>query len=112
MPLKLRLPPRKRQVIPPKFKRPAAPPRTVVDWRAAAKTSNVSSDDRIKLLVLTNPKKPGSAAAETFARYQDGMSVGEAMKAGIPAEALAHDRAAGFVSFHPLPDFMALMAAA
>ena len=104
-----RLPPPKRRVFPRKFKQPPPPPRTVVDWQAAAKTSNVGGDDRIKLHVTANPKKPGSEAADMFSKYQDGQTVDEAMKAGVTAEALAYDRKRGHVTLHPLPDFMRLL---
>jgi hypothetical protein len=109
--LKLKPPPHKRQVIPRKFKK-AAPPPPRVDWQAAASTHDIGGGHRLKLHVTANPKKPGSAAADLFSKYVDGMTVDEAMKAGITAEALAYDRKAGFVSFHPLPSFMRLLAAA
>jgi ADP-ribose pyrophosphatase YjhB (NUDIX family) len=75
-------------------------PATTADWMAGAKTSKVGGDDLIKLHVQSNPKKPGSAAAERFAKYQDGMTVAEYKAAGGTAEDLAWDRKRGFVTFH------------
>jgi len=96
-------------VFPRKLKKAAPPPRTAVDWQAGAKTTAVTGADRIKLHVPSNPMKPGSEAAATFAKYADGMTVDEAMTAGITAEALAYDRKRGHVTLHPLPDFMRLL---
>jgi 8-oxo-dGTP pyrophosphatase MutT (NUDIX family) len=79
---------------------PAMQPATKADWMAGAKTSKVTGDDLIKLHVTSNPKKAGSAAAERFAKYTDGMSVADYRKAGGTAEDLAWDRKRGFVSFH------------
>jgi ADP-ribose pyrophosphatase YjhB (NUDIX family) len=80
----------------------AAPivPAAKADWFSAAKSSQIKGDDRIKLHVTSNPKKPGSMSAERFAHYQDGMTVADFKKAGGLPEDLAHDRKKGFVTFH------------
>ena len=69
-------------------------------WEASAKASGVTGADRIKLHVDANPKKPGSASAERFAKYEDGMTVADYRAAGGTAEDLAWDRKKGFVTFH------------
>ena len=69
-------------------------------WEASAKASGVTGADRIKLHVDSNPKKPGSASAERFAKYEDGMTVADYRAAGGTAEDLAWDRKKGFVTFH------------
>jgi len=96
-------------VFPRKLKKAASPPPPRVDWQAAASTHDIGGGHRLKLHVTANPKKPGSAAADLFSKYADGMTVDEAMKAGITAEALAYDRKRGHVTLHPLPDFMRLL---
>jgi hypothetical protein len=45
-----------------------------------------------------NPKKPGSASHDRFARYVHGMSVGEALKAGVTRGDLDHDASKGFIA--------------
>jgi len=81
------------------------------DWMSAAKTSQIKGEDRIKLHVANNPKKPGSMSAERFAHYQDGMTVADFKKAGGLPEDLAHDRKKGFVTFHE-PDTYAKLSTA
>lgn len=44
-----------------------------------------------------NPKRAGSASAARFACYVDGMTVGEALDAGITTADLAWDQKAGFI---------------
>lgn len=67
------------------------------------KISDVGRDDVVRVRVDKNPKKPGSAAHAAFARYRDGMTVGEFTDL-FPTrrEALSHlkwDSERGFVEF-------------
>jgi len=45
-----------------------------------------------------NPKKPGSASAERFAKYVDGMTVKAAKEAGILNGDFSNDTSKGFIS--------------
>lgn len=45
-----------------------------------------------------NPKKPGSASADRFAKYRDGMTVKEALDAGVIRGDLDHDTKKGFIT--------------
>jgi hypothetical protein len=77
-------------------------------WQAAAKTTGVTGADRIKLHVDANPKKAGSAAADRFANYKDGMTTGEFRAAGGTAEDLAWDRKKGYITIHDEPTYQKL----
>jgi len=44
-----------------------------------------------------NPKKPGSASHERFARYKDGMTVKEALDVGLLRGDLDNDHAKGYI---------------
>ena len=46
--------------------------------------SNFEPDQKIKLLVKENPHREGTKLFKMFAKYKDGMTVGELVKAGIP----------------------------
>lgn len=52
----------------------------------------------INILVEANPKKPSSASYARFDLYQDGMSVAEALEAGITTADIKYDIAKGFIS--------------
>ena len=52
----------------------------VTRGRASTKFSN---EAKITLISATNPKRPGSKAADDWTKYTDGMTVGEALAAGI-----------------------------
>lgn len=58
----------------------------------------VSEDAVISMLVGGNPKREGSKAHGRFALYADGMTVGEALDAGITTPDLVYDTKHGFVS--------------
>jgi hypothetical protein len=73
---------------------------STADWQAAGKTSGVVGEDQIKLHVTANPKKAGSASADRFAKYQDGMTADDFIAAGGTREDLAWDRKKGFISIH------------
>src|SRR5262245_24800947 len=77
-------------------------------WTAAAKTSGVTGEDQIKLHVTSNPKKAGSASAERFAKYQDGMTTKEFLASGGMREDLAWDRKKGFITIHDPPTYQKL----
>jgi len=91
--------------------KPAKRPATPADWHGASKTYDISQGDRIKLLVSFNPKKRGSEAAAQFSKYMDGMTVAAYLKAGGSREALAHDRARGYVTLHDAAVYARLRAA-
>lgn len=44
-----------------------------------------------------NPKKPGSASFDRFAKYEDGMTVEAALNAGVIRGDLGHDTKKGFI---------------
>lgn len=55
-------------------------------------------DDRIvRLLVSRNPKRYGSGAYDRFSRYENGMTVGEALRRGIRRDDLRWDINHGFI---------------
>lgn len=51
------------------------------------------TDPRIITAVVPNPKRPGTASFDRFALYQVGMSVDEAIAAGVKREDIAWDSA-------------------
>lgn len=51
----------------------------------------------IRLLVATNPKRPGSAAHDRFACYRDGMTVADYLAAGGQRLDLRYDADHGFI---------------
>lgn len=54
-------------------------------------------DAAITVLAASNPKRPGSKSHARFALYRTGMSVREAMEAGVTKADLRHDQDKGFV---------------
>jgi hypothetical protein len=50
-----------------------------------------NADAKITLLAKENPKRPASDAYKRFAKYKTGMTVGEALKAGVTSGDLAYD---------------------
>jgi translation initiation factor 2B subunit (eIF-2B alpha/beta/delta family) len=52
---------------------------------------------KIKVLVKENPKREGSGAYKRFKLYKTGMTVGEAMKAGMKPGNIAHDEASKYI---------------
>jgi len=91
--------------------KPAKRPATPADWHGASKTFAIDQSDRLKLHVRFNPKKRGSPEAAAFALYHDGMTVAAYLKAGGSREALAHDRARGYVTLHDAAVYARLRAA-
>lgn len=62
---------------------------------------NTVTDPRVIVYVAPNPKKPGSASFERFALYREGMTVNEAIAAGVKREDIAWDSdpKRGFIRF-------------
>lgn len=50
-----------------------------------------NADAKITLLVKENPKRKGTAAHARYAKYETGMTVGEALKKGITSADLVYD---------------------
>ena len=51
------------------------------------------------VMVAENPKRPGSTSAARFGKYRDGMTVKEALDAGLKRD-LAWDWEHRFISVH------------
>lgn len=60
-----------------------------------------TNDPRIITKIVPNPKRPGSASYDRFALYRDGMTVNEAIAAGVKREDIAWDS-------HPSRNFITL----
>ena len=62
---------------------------------------NAVTDPRVITHVAPNPKKPGSASFDRFALYRVGMTVNEAIAAGVKREDIAWDSDSkrGFIKF-------------
>jgi hypothetical protein len=52
----------------------------------------------VSLVARENPKKPGTEAYKRFQRYRDGMTVGEAMRAGIMRDDIRYDIRRNFIA--------------
>lgn len=52
---------------------------------------NSVSDPRVIVAMVPNPKKPGTASHDRFALYRVGMTVNEAIAAGVKREDIAWD---------------------
>jgi len=61
------------------------------------KRRRVNKQAKIKVLVEENPKRNNTLAADRFALYENGMTVGEYIDAGGRAGDIAHDVAAGYI---------------
>ena len=78
--------------VPTKPATKAAKPAKVTSAAPAAPKEPKPADLRtIRLLSPTNPKKVGSKAAARFAKYVDGMTVADALAAGIKSIDIAWD---------------------
>jgi hypothetical protein len=62
-------------------KKPAAAAKKKAPAKKAAR-AKFSDDAKIKLLVTENPRRKGTVAYDKFAKFKDGMTVGEFIKAG------------------------------
>lgn len=65
------------------------------------RTYKHAAADIITVNVTTNPKKPGSASYERFAQYTSGMTVAEALKAGVTRGDFDWDAARNFITITP-----------
>lgn len=52
----------------------------------------VTAGKKVRMLVDKNPKRPHSLSYDRFSKYKDGMTVAEALKAGITKADLAWDQ--------------------
>jgi ADP-ribosyltransferase exoenzyme len=82
------------------------------DYVITSKVKGVVPTDKIKLLSTSNPKKPGSKAAEDFAKYKDEMTVAE-FHAAVGDKStgqghILHDLKKGYISVHDPADLKAL----
>lgn len=60
--------------------------------------SSLNKDAVITLLVEGNPKREGSKSHERFGHYRNGLTVGEALAAGLTTGDIHHDVAHNFIS--------------
>ena len=56
------------------------------------------TDDRVITAVVPNPKKPGSASHERFSKYRVGMTISEALAAGLMPGDIKWDLERGFIT--------------
>jgi hypothetical protein len=65
-------------------KKPAAAAKKKAPAKKAAPPARAkfSDDAKIKLIAKENPRRKGTIAYEKFAKFKDGMTVGEFVKAG------------------------------
>lgn len=55
------------------------------------------SDPRVIVSVTPNPKQPGSKSHARYENYREGMTVSEALEAGLTSADIAHDTKKGFI---------------
>ena len=55
------------------------------------------ADNRVISAIVSNPKKPGSASYDRFAKYREGMTVSEAIAAGVTMADVKWDSERGFI---------------
>jgi hypothetical protein len=69
--------------------------------KAAATTSSATRlyppDAKVKLVVKENPKRKGGKSHARFAKYRDGMTIEQALKAGVTAQDLKYDESKKFI---------------
>lgn len=63
----------------------------------SGRPKRMQEDQKITLLVDKNPKRPGSNAASVFDLYKNGMTVKQALDAGIPRGHMNWDLDHGFI---------------
>lgn len=76
---------------------PVAAPRVVPPGRPHPRTTPALRDHRVLSQVLPNPKRPGSAAHARYAIYRVGMTVDEALAAGVTRADVRWDAKMGFI---------------
>lgn len=69
-----------------KAAKPTAKPakKAAVSGERRGPKGQFSGSDAIKLLAKENPFRPGTKSAGWYSKYKDGMTVDEAIKAGVP----------------------------
>lgn len=72
---------------------PTEAPRPVRETVPARAPRSVTTDPRVISSVVPNPKRPGSASHARYALYVVGMTVDEAIAAGVKREDIAWDSA-------------------
>jgi hypothetical protein len=77
----------------PAFSPKADAPARVREPKPARAPRQGVTDPRIITALVPNPKRPGTASFDRFALYQVGMSVDEAIAAGVKREDIAWDSA-------------------
>lgn len=65
---------------------------------------NFPSDGVISLRVESNPKRKGSKSFDRFAHYKNGMTVEQAIKAGVLFADLKWDSEHGFIAVNETPE--------
>jgi hypothetical protein len=65
---------------------------------------NFPSDGTISLRVESNPKRKGSKSFDRFAHYKNGMTVEQAIKAGVLFADLKWDSEHGFIAVNETPE--------
>lgn len=81
-----------------KYKSSDVPQRTEPKSKLS-RTPVQRTDPRKIVFVAPNPKKPGSASYDRFARYVAGMTVTEALAAGVSSADVKWDSERGFIKF-------------
>lgn len=68
--------------------------------KASAKAEKLAKDDARKItFVAENPKRPGSASFDRFAKYKKGMTVAQALAAGVTRADIDWDSKREFIKF-------------
>jgi hypothetical protein len=77
--------------VEPKAAKPAKEPKAKPVAKAKANGTGTRGrkpafgrDAKIKLLAKENPHRPGTKCFKMFAKYKDGMTIGDVIKAGVP----------------------------
>ena len=65
--------------------------------RSTSTRSGLATGPRVRLLVKVNPKRPGTAAYERFARYRNNLPVEKYLELGITRLDLTYDQKHEFV---------------
>jgi hypothetical protein len=94
----------RRKVVPPVKAGAKSPKSAKAKAKAAAangargRPGLFAVDAKIKVLVDANPKRKGSDSAKRFAKYKTGMTVSDALKAGVTWPDLRWDRDHKYIS--------------
>lgn len=75
-------------------------PKAAKPDKASAKAEKLAKDDARKItFVAENPKRPGSASFDRFAKYKKGMTVAQAIAAGVTRADIDWDSKRDFIKF-------------